>query len=553
MASSSGNGSSGGNRIVEVVNGKSCSRMFTDMSSSFSFRGIQSFGPADSSFSSQSAVSESMVDVQSNGPFSGLVICVTGLSKEARQQVRDATERLGGQYSPHLHHKCTHLVIQSFSGRKFEHALKHGDSNGLFLVTLGWFVESVRRNERLSEKLYSVKNAAENNKTSLQYAGSESPYLPAAMQRHAKQSNTTLQFSEKDNNAQAAESALSGHTLYIDVDVSPEIRSKILEVIAEEGATVVDRWFVGCNASYVVCEGPSMHKYMGYSNIVTPQWVLRTAKEKRIHKLVNLSADLARQIGTMLDNVQLATCRESSLLESVNEVDEDPTTSRIEEHCIDKQMIVNMAKEGVRKRRCRRMQTCQTPLRPITPSILLECICWSVSEPTSTASIYLDTSSVVDNGSEQKISVNLYGKDGGKESEATFMNHSRSLAESEKTELIFKNHLLSILYPVDRYSEVGPCSRTYFSSTGFTCLQVLDIIYTFYQENMSDQEIETAIHTDSRQADRLRAAYCNNETANKGYVTFKRIDFLGSRKCFEMLKRVIGDNNCNVYELLLRA
>lgn len=34
----------------------------------------------------------------------------------------------------------------SFGGRKFEHALKHGAKNGLFVVTLGWFVDSVRKN-----------------------------------------------------------------------------------------------------------------------------------------------------------------------------------------------------------------------------------------------------------------------------------------------------------------------------------------------------------------------------------------------------------------------
>lgn len=34
----------------------------------------------------------------------------------------------------------------SFGGRKFEHALKHGSRNGLFIVTLGWFVDSVRKN-----------------------------------------------------------------------------------------------------------------------------------------------------------------------------------------------------------------------------------------------------------------------------------------------------------------------------------------------------------------------------------------------------------------------
>lgn len=75
----------------------------------------------------------------------------------------EATERLGGQYSPHLHPRCTHLVVQSSGGRKFEHALKHGATNGLLIVTLGWFVDSVRRNVRLSEALYVVKSIGENH------------------------------------------------------------------------------------------------------------------------------------------------------------------------------------------------------------------------------------------------------------------------------------------------------------------------------------------------------------------------------------------------------
>jgi len=52
---------------------------------------------------------------------------------------------------------------------------------------------------------------------------------------------------------------------------------------------------------------------------------------------------------------------------------------------------------------------------------------------------------------------------------------------SEKTEVIFKDSFLTILYPADRFSEMGPSSRTYFSDSGFTCLQILDYIYRFYQ------------------------------------------------------------------------
>ncbi|KAF3446127.1 hypothetical protein FNV43_RR11306 [Rhamnella rubrinervis] len=58
---------------------------------------------------------------------------------------------------------------------------------------------------------------------------------------------------------------------------------------------------------------------------------------------------------------------------------------------------------------------------------------------------------------------------------------------------------------------------------------------------------------DSRHADRLRSVYSSKETVERGYVNFKRIDFLGSRRSFEMLKRISGDNNSNVFELLIRA
>lgn len=84
------------------------------------------------------------------------------------------------------------------------------------------------------------------------------------------------------------------------------------------------------------------------------------------------------------------------------------------------------------------------------------------------------------------------------------------------------------------------------------CL-ILSHLSFILQESMSVHEIEAAIHTDSKHADRLRSVYASKETAERGYAIFKRIDFLGSRRSFEMLKRVNGDNNSNVYELIIRA
>lgn len=37
---------------------------------------------------------------------------MVGLVAEARAQVKEAAERLGGEYSGSLHPKCTHLVVQ---------------------------------------------------------------------------------------------------------------------------------------------------------------------------------------------------------------------------------------------------------------------------------------------------------------------------------------------------------------------------------------------------------------------------------------------------------
>ncbi|XWS70159.1 hypothetical protein CRYUN_Cryun03dG0025300 [Craigia yunnanensis] len=307
----------GGLNRVEVINSKGCSRLFVGFSPSVpsfrSFRSLEPMSPASTSLGSEP------LTVRSTGPFSGLVVCVTGLSKEARKQVMEATERLGGQYSPSLHPQCTHLVVQisfliitmdimcmmtiiSVSGRKFEHALKNGSRNGLFVVTLGWFVDSVKRNVRLSESLYNVKGVGEHGTCVdelnwLVSTASERSCLPAGFHEAKKIDmieKPHVRFSGRDPN-KSRDSMLSGHTMYIDSDISDELRNKVLEAASKEGATFVDQWFVGCSASHVVCEGNSIHRYIGHSNnIVTPLWVLKTAKDRYLQRLVHMSADLAR-------------------------------------------------------------------------------------------------------------------------------------------------------------------------------------------------------------------------------------------------------------------
>ncbi|KAI4377506.1 hypothetical protein MLD38_015118 [Melastoma candidum] len=465
--------------------------------------------PADPSMSP--AVSSRSASRSSSAPFSGLVICVTGLSKEARKQVMEATGRLGGKYSPDLHPQCTHLVVQSFGGRKFEHALKHGSKNGLFIVTLGWFVESVKRNVRLNELSYSVKDLQndvngmdELSRIASSVTVAENSCLPSGIYNQ-----------KKPEISGGGNKILSGRAIYVDSDISSDVRIKVVQTAIKEGATLANKWFAGCSVTDVVSEGMAARRYLGHcNNLITPLWLLKTAKENEAQRLVHLSVDLARQLGTLLDKCQIDDSDEA-MKENGNIVrDLQSYSSKLSHE--ERQRIVEFAKNGVRNRRGRKMQTCQTPMRPITPSTLLDSICC-------------------------------------KESEASFANLTCPLTESEKSELVFKQHFLTILFPVDRFSEMGPSSRTFFGQKGFTCLNVLDHIYKFYQENMSAAEIEVAIHTDSRHANRLRSLYASDESANHGFEEFKRVDFLGSRRSFEMLKRVVGDNNGNVYELLIRA
>lgn len=175
---------------------------------------------------------------RARGPFSGLVICVTGLSKEARRQVKEATERFGGTYSPSLHPKCTHLVVQGFGGRKLEHAFKYGSRNGVFVVNLGWFVDSLRKNMRLSENPYVVHSHGE--------VGTLNSCVPIGLKQTLNRSGET--------EVQNRQSQLCGQSIYIDSDISTDLRSKVVEAANQEGAAVVDEWFVDCGASYVVCE-----------------------------------------------------------------------------------------------------------------------------------------------------------------------------------------------------------------------------------------------------------------------------------------------------------
>ncbi|CAH2065498.1 unnamed protein product, partial [Thlaspi arvense] len=481
-------------RRVEVIDSKRCSKLRVEFTPSQ--RGGRSSDPVSPATTS----SRFQPPVRSVGPFSGLIICVTGLSKEARNQVKEATEKLGGEYSSLLHSLCTHLVVQisfyvySYNGRKFEHALKHGRRDSLHIVTLGWFVDSVRGNVTLRVSLYTL---------------CESLYMVKNPENPHKRAQGTEFKGSKGL-------ALSGYSVFIDPDVSDEVRRQVSKLSVEGGAKLMNQWFIGCNASHVVCEVGSVQRYLGHSShLVTPLWLQKTLEEKPTQNLVRMSADLARNLRTFLENL----VKESGM--ECDHGDASMLTKRATT-CKERQKIVESAKKAV----CKRM------IQPLNLSSLLDSICWTISEPTSTATIYIDSFS--DN----------------EETDNSFTQSMRLLTESERMELVYKNSFITLLLPIDWYGEMGPSSRSYFSENGFTCQQIIQHIYAFYQEHMSEEEIKTAIHTNSRHSEQLRAAV---SVMKVGKIAFKRIQFFESRKNFKMLKRVSSFNCSNVYELIIKA
>ncbi|KAM0848917.1 hypothetical protein ACQ4PT_054066 [Festuca glaucescens] len=225
---------------VEVIASRGCSRLLLP--------GMQ---PSSASAASSSSVSASVSRAAAarrptGGPFAGLVVCVTGLSKV-----------------------------------------------------------------RLDESLYSIRNIGENGRPLGEFNRlvgapvSENSCLPPMVFQDKACSDTTQKHRLQAHREEPEHDVFvfTNHTIYIDPGLSGEMKKKISDAATKEGAKLLDHWFIGCHATYVVCEDISVKRYVGHSdNIVTPLWILKTVKEKNLQRLVHLSSDLARQVAVVLEN-----------------------------------------------------------------------------------------------------------------------------------------------------------------------------------------------------------------------------------------------------------
>jgi hypothetical protein len=83
-------------------------------------------------------------------PFAGLLICVTGLSSSTRDEIQRLTKAYGGDYTPNLSRKVTHLIAEKPTGIKYRYALEWG----IFCVSMEWFFDSINFQVCADERHY---------------------------------------------------------------------------------------------------------------------------------------------------------------------------------------------------------------------------------------------------------------------------------------------------------------------------------------------------------------------------------------------------------------
>ncbi|CAI5967212.1 unnamed protein product [Closterium sp. NIES-65] len=139
---------------------------------------------------------------------------------------------------------------------------------------------------------------------------------------------------------------------------------------------------------------------------------------------------------------------------------------------------MEQAKGLVRARRGGQRQPASSLPRPPAPSVLLDDLAWSVSEPPTEARML---GSLVSGGVDEVGMGEGHGSDGAAGAGGSCASVGTRMHHSQLSALLYPHAFLTLLFPLDVYSEVAPSARSYFSPAGFSSLRLLSLVYSFYQ------------------------------------------------------------------------
>ncbi|KAK3276242.1 hypothetical protein CYMTET_15672 [Cymbomonas tetramitiformis] len=312
------------------------------------------------------------------------------------------------------------------------------------------------------------------------------------------------------------EDPLAGMVAYLDPEMGEDARRDVRRVLSRCGGLEGDTCHLGGPVTHAVCE-PRSGQAKGYLalgvSVVSSEWMrgmdaVHAGAEGPPMRTLQMSMDIARGLFRGLSDVPQAV--RSGLDTSEN-----------------RSSLMSRAKVAVREHRGKGGNQGWLKGRP--PQALLEGISWRVVDSLDHARMMTveDASSPL--GSTTPV-----------------IDHARTPQPHLTTnweEVVYRLPFISILYPIDRFQECGFWCETYYcGAQGLTRRQLLEKIQGFYTEELTEEQWRLCIYTDSKHADKLRAALSLGDNMHRG-------EFLGALRNLECLRKVCG----HVYEVVLNA
>jgi len=130
-------------------------------------------------------------------PFAGCVISVTGLSASTRNEIQRLAKSYGGEYTPNLTKRCSHLISRVPQGIKYRYALEWG----IHCVSVHWFFDSINLQVCADETQYFLPMSEANRQALFNPLSTSTRDLnrlsPALQKKHLMQLHNRYQTARK--------------------------------------------------------------------------------------------------------------------------------------------------------------------------------------------------------------------------------------------------------------------------------------------------------------------------------------------------------------------
>ena len=373
---------------------------------------------------------------------------------------------------------------------------------------------------------------------------------------------------------------LDGARAYIDPSLPEGIAAAARAALAAAGGSESAGWHAGGGCTHVVVAAAGAAPYLARMRaaaasrsgeadvevqdlfVVTPQWLTRTAGRGRRARCCVLSPDAAAAVASSCvggaGGAHLTGPDSPGVNLGTHAMEEDTEVGVVEKmERIDVKEAAAAAAavagaEVERRRKAGRSHRSGTWPKSVAPRVLLEGVCWAVTESPDTARWYADgtggfTKTPGLSGSSPPPESNGASLGYGGVSQLTADAEGTTLlTDAMRDQVVYTLPFITLLLPADRFQEVGlRAFTTKVPDCGLKLGDLLRLVHQFYAAPLEPEEERELMLCDSKYAARLRAAHAKGERTARGTL-------LGSLRTVECLRRCAGGGSA-AYELVLIA